>query len=414
MLKKLRRRFVGLSMLMVSLVLVIFYLFTMVIIYFIITNGVQSALQDYASESYFFKYLEIGADAPQNNFSYAIDSGSVCVVSVNEGGAITFLDAGHAYMEKGVLKTAVSTALTSNSDFGLIMRYNLFFFKNNTAFGARIAFADASNYFSYLKYMLIYDSITFLIVLLILYFITKRLVSIFIKPVDRAWTQQQNFIADASHELKTPLTVILANCNILQAHKENTVSEQIKWINSTGEEAVHMKELVDKMLVLAKAENQKQAQIFTDVDLSDLVMRLSLQFEPVAFEKGVTLNTQIDRDLHVFAEPTAMNQIIHILIDNAVKYAGLGGTVDVRLTRKQNSVILSTKNTGDPIPPEDLPHIFERFYRSDKSRTSGGGYGLGLAICKTLVDQQKGEISVQSDAETGTVFTVKLKKPKKL
>lgn len=413
MLKKLRQRFVGLSMLLVSMVLIIFYLFTMVIIYFIITNGVQSALQNYASESYFFKYLEIGADAQQGDYSYAIDSSSVCVVSVTEEGVITFLDAGHAYMEKGVLNAAVSNAMGANSDFGLIMRSNLFYYRNSTAFGARIAFADASNYFSYLKYMLIYDSITFLIVLLILYFITRWLTSIFIKPVDRAWTQQQNFIADASHELKTPLTVILANCNILQAHRDYTVEDQIKWIDSTGEEAVHMKELVDKMLVLAKAENQKQALVFTDVDLSELVTRLSLQFDPVAFEKGVALNTEIDRDLHIQADPTAVNQIIHILIDNAVKYAGMGGEVNIRLTKKQNAVFLTAHNSGEPIPAEDLPHIFERFYRSDKSRTSGSGYGLGLAICKTLVEQQKAEISVQSSADTGTVFTVKFKKPKK-
>ena len=411
MLKKLRRRFTGLSMLMVSVVLVVFYIFTTAIIYFQITSGVQDALKTYASESYFFKYFKIGAE--ENSIdTYVIDSSSVCVVSVNENGGITYLDAGHAYIERGALSKVVEYVLEDNYDFGLIMHYNLFYYKNPTAFGYRIAFADAVNYFRYVKNIIIYDSIIFFFALVVLFLIIKKLSSIFVKPVEKAWNQQQNFIADASHELKTPLTVILANCNILQAHRGDTVDGQIKWIDSTGEEATHMKELVDKMLVLAKAENQKQATPFSDVNLTELVTRLALQFEPVAYENGVTLETLLDEDTHVFAEPTAMNQIIHILIDNAVKYAGLGGQVFVRLEKKQNYVFLSAKNTGAPIPPEDIPHIFERFYRSDKARTSGGGYGLGLAICKTLVEQQKGSITFTSDEVNGTEFTVKFKKKK--
>ena len=109
----------------------------------------------------------------------------------------------------------------------------------------------------------------------------------------------------------------------------------------------------------------------------------------------------------------ALNQIIHILLDNAVKYAGVGGEVTVSLKRRQNSVYLVTRNTGTPIPPEDLPHIFERFYRSDKARTAGGGYGLGLAICKNLAELHRAEITAASDETNGTVFTVRFKAGKK-
>lgn len=412
MVKKLRRRFTGLSMLMVSIVLVVFYVFTTAIIFYQITDGVRAALKNYSSESFFFKYFEIG---DENNMieTYAIDSSSVCVVSVNENGSITYLDAGHAYIEKRALATVVDYVLQEKYEFGLIPHYYLFYYKNVTSFGCRIAFADTSNYFKYLKNTILYDSVIFIFAVLILFCIIKRLSSIFVKPVERAWNQQQNFIADASHELKTPLTVILANCNILQAHRGSTVDDQIKWIESTGEEATHMKELVDKMLVLAKAENQKQTVIPSDVDLTEMVTRISLQFEPVAYENGVLLETILDDDVHILADATAMNQIIHILVDNAVKYAGLGGKVYVRLEKKQNTVILSTRNTGDLIPKEDIPHIFERFYRSDKVRTSGSGYGLGLAICKTLVEQQKGEISVSSDENSGTVFTIRFKSKSK-
>ena len=412
MLKKLRRRFTLLTMLLVSFIMISFYIFTMTILFFILTNSVKTTLENYASESYFLKYFELGQSDSRNQGN-AIDSSSVCVVSVNDGGVINVLDAGHAYMQKGLLNASIEYALNSSSEFGFISRYDLVFFRNTTSFGYRIAFADASNYFFYLKNLLIYDSILFLLVLLILFLIIKKLSSIFVKPVERAWEQQQNFIADASHELKTPLTVILANNNILSAHRNNTVEEQFKWVESTGEEATHMKDLVDKMLMLAKAENQKSLPVPSDVNLSEMATRLSLQFEPVAFEKGVFLETEIEPDVHMLGDPTALNQIVHILIDNAVKYAGLGGRAEILLERKQNSIILSTKNTGAPIDPQDLPHIFERFYRSDKARTAGGGYGLGLAICKTLVEQQKGEITVTSTEESGTVFTVRFKKQKK-
>ncbi len=413
MLKKLKRRFVTLSMLLVSVVVVIFYVFTTAIIFYRITESVQNTLKNYASESFFSKYFQIGMEGGEPEDFNVIDAGSVCVVSVSERGEIAFLDAGRAYMDETVLRSAVQSALNADGNFGGVMRYNLFYYKTATSFGARIAFADSTRYFAYLKEILLDDSILFLVVLVVLWIINRRLAGIFIKPVERAWRQQQNFIADASHELKTPLTVILANCNILQAHRLASVEDQMKWIDSTNEEATHMKELVDKMLYLAKAENGRQSNDFADVDLSELCMRLSLQFEPVAYENGVRLTCDLEDNVHVTAEPTAVNQIIHILVDNAVKYAGLGGEVTLRLYKHQNSVYLNAHNTGDPIPKEDLPHIFERFYRSDKSRTTGGGYGLGLAICKSLVEQQKAEISVSSDAENGTDFTVRFKKSKK-
>ena len=173
-----------------------------------------------------------------------------------------------------------------------------------------------------------------------------------------------------------------------------------------------MKDLVDKMLYLAKAENMRTATVRTLVPISDLATKLILQFEPVAFEAGVTIVSEVENGVSILADSTAVNQIIHILIDNAVKYAGLGGTVRVKLYRHKDTVYLSTLNTGAPIPPEDLPHIFERFYRSDKARTAGSGYGLGLAICKSLAEERKATVSVTSDEAHGTEFTVKFMKQK--
>ena len=186
----------------------------------------------------------------------------------------------------------------------------LFFYKNTTLNGTRIAFANASQYASYLWRLLVRGAVLCVLAIILIYIMSRFLARTFIKPVEKAWAQQQNFIADASHELKTPLTVILANTNILQEHKADTVEEQYKWIESTQVEATHMKELVDKMLILAKSDNMKVNNMFSDVDMSELATRLCLQFEPIAFENGVVLNTDIDDGIKVHGDQTL--SLIHI------------------------------------------------------------------------------------------------------
>ena len=413
MLKKLRRRFTALWMGIITFGLVFFYFMITGILFLRVTSGVQSTLRNYSSEAYVSSSYELGSRGANEAENYAIDPRSICVVSSSADGMQIFVEPGMGHMEADTLEDSVRYVRNGESTFGVIMKYNLFYYKTDLGErGCRIAFADASRYYNYLRDILVYDGVIFLIILLVFYFITSRLSAVFIKPVEKAWEQQQNFIADASHELKTPLTVILANTDILLSHKDETIEAQEKWIESTNEEAVHMKDLVDKMLYLAKSEAMKTPRIDSRVNISELVTKFVLQFEPVAFESGVVIESDVSENITIRADHTAVNQIIHILIDNAVKYAGLGGKVDVRLRKVKNTVYLSTRNTGDPIPPEDLPHIFERFYRSDKARTAGTGYGLGLAICKSLAESQNATVSVTSDAENGTEFTVQFKKQK--
>ena len=405
MIKKLRKRFVGLSMALISVVLIVFYLFTMLVVFLRETENVQETLKNYSSESYYSRYFDLGVtDESVNRF--AIDSGSICVVSVDASGRIKVLDIARGRIAEDLLKPIVEHIVEGQVQFGILLNYNLLYYKTPIGTGYHIAFADSSRYMIYMRDMLYADGIIFLIVLFVLLFIIHRLAKIFIKPVQKAWEQQQNFIADASHELKTPLTVILTNCDILQTHPDSTLQEQMKWIESTNEEAVHMKEMVNKMLILAKSENMKHAKITDYFNVSELVTKVVLQFDPVAYEAGVALDSKIEDGIEIKADPTAVNQIIHILVDNAVKYAGFGGVVTLRLYRIKNKVFLSTNNTGDPIPEEDLPHLFERFYRSDKARTAGSGYGLGLSICKSLAEQQKALITVSSNKDSGTSFTV--------
>lgn len=416
MLKKLRRRFVAISMSIICAVLMTFYLFTVALFFVTMTFDLRAVLQKY-SASPELNTLPIIGENDEDDSIFALYSGNVCVVEVKELGSIAILEFSRVNIDDAILSKAVSYALNTEYEFGHINSVNLFYSKTKIDFGYRIAFADSTQYYTYMKTFFVDGAILIFLTLLFFWGIMRFLAKMCLRPVEKAWTQQKNFIADASHELKTPLTVILTNSGILKSHKADTVENQIKWIDSTYEEANHMKELVDKLLLLAKTDNMSQNHMFTDVDLSELSMQLALQYEPVAFEKGVMLLSDIDRNIHIKGDSVALNQIIHILLDNAIKYSGENGEVTLSLKHRQSYslrnrngyIYLSTRNTGTPIPEEDIPHIFERFYRSDKARTSGSGYGLGLAICKNLAQLHNADISVISNEEKGTVFTVKFK-----
>lgn len=423
MLKKLRHRFVRMSMFFIGILMVLLYIIMSAVLLVSITDGVRSTLEKYASADFHSTYYDIGRSDFDSAAPNVLDENGICVVLKKNDGSIEMPGIGRAYMAKKVLLNCISHTEKVSVEFGTISEYNVFFFKNITDEGTRIAFADSSRYYSYIGDMLKYGGITVAVILFALYLIIRKMAVFFLRPVERAWEQQQNFIGDASHELKTPLTVVLANCNILQTHRKDTVEEQMKWIESTNEEAAYMKDLVDKMLILAKNDADRHDRPLEEINFGEIATKLMLQFEPVAFEKGVELVSSIDESISINADPTAAAQILHILTDNAVKYAGMGGKACISLEKKHirfrgDCAVLTANNTGDPIPEEDLPHIFERFYRSDKARTSGSGYGLGLAILKSICENNEASISVESNEKDGTTFTVvfrplKRRKPKK-
>lgn len=234
-----------------------------------------------------------------------------------------------------------------------------------------------------------------------------------LRPVEDAWERQRRFVADASHELKTPLAVIIANTQILERDRA-LPEESRRWVESTADESEHMKELIAQLLELARADEasaQGTAAITRqDVDLSELVESVVLEFDAVAFERGCELAGDVEPNVHVEADRSWLARALSSLVDNATKYASPGSTVRVTLARRGRHVVYSVNNQGEPIAPEDLPHVFDRFYRTDRARTrsASGGFGLGLAIAKGIVEAHGGTVGVTSTAEEGTTFTVTL------
>lgn len=226
-----------------------------------------------------------------------------------------------------------------------------------------------------------------------------------VRPIEEAWGKQRRFIADASHELKTPITVILANSSILKSHPESQVKDMEKWISGTEAEAERMKELVGGMLFLARNDAGEGKIEHEEVNLSDVCMSVALNFESIAFEKNVTISTDIENGIFVSGDNGKLKQLVAILLDNACKYSDADTEIIVKLTTEDGHALLSVEDTGETISPSALPHIFERFFREDESRArKGGGYGLGLAIAQTIAGQHRAEIWATSKNRKTTFY----------
>lgn len=410
MIKKLHRKFILINMIFVTSILAI----VLGILYY--TNFQRSNRELKMSMSQVIQYNNRPQDhkfevrrqpKPDPEQRQPRNLTPMFLVTLDNEHKIVNTESRNVEIEEDLLQTLVDTVISLPMPEGGLKDYNLLYLKQEIPNGMKILFADQSLQKSNMRtilfnYLAIFFSGTAAFFVLSL-FLSKWALT----PVEKAWEQQSQFVADASHELKTPLTVILANLKILASHKTETIQSQKKWLDNTQEEANRMKQLVEDLLFLAKSDAQTTQPVTSEFDFSNLVWERVLLFESLAFEQNLTLNSDIAPDIHMTGNESQIKQLLTILIDNGCKYAGKGGAVDLTLKKEQDKILLSVHNTGDPISPEDISHLFERFYRADKSRArKAGGYGLGLSIAKSIVESHHGKISVTSTETQGTTFTV--------
>jgi signal transduction histidine kinase len=229
-----------------------------------------------------------------------------------------------------------------------------------------------------------------------------------LRPAEESLVRQKQFVADASHELKTPLAIIDANAEA--ALEERIPPGARTWIERIGEESGRMRRLIDDLLLLARSEDPAGMTMETlPVNLSETAESEIDRMESFLFEKGVGVEFKTPAGgVIVNADPARVRQILLILLDNAMKYTDRGGRITVETGRARKHGYVKVINTGAGISPDDLPRIFDRFYRADKARNSkSGGYGLGLPIARAIAERAGGTIAVAS--ENGlTAFTVEL------
>ena len=246
--------------------------------------------------------------------------------------------------------------------------------------------------------------ILFIILEIIIIEIATLLTKWIIKPVEESFEKQKTFIADASHELKTPLAVIMASSESLETDKNSK-----KLVDNIKNESERMNKLIANLLDLAKLENNSKKS-FTEINLSKTIEKSVLTFESLSFEKNVLLDYDIEENITLSCDQDEIKQLVSILMDNAIKHSEKDSKIFVKLKKEKNSVLLEVKNKGDEIPKGEEEKIFERFYRVDKSRNrKENRYGLGLAIAKGVVEKHLGKISATSK-DGYTTFTVILPK----
>lgn len=299
-----------------------------------------------------------------------------------------------------VAQSYVTSVLGKNGSEGMLdqLQYCTLAKPNGTI----MVFTDRSASFDMLDQLthttIIIGIIAFLFIALLTFFLSKKS----IQPVKTAFEKQKQFISDASHELKTPLTIISANTDVLA----DEIGDN-KWLEYIRSQTDRMNILVNDLLNLTRLENNTAAVIFTDFNLSKAVENTALPFECQAFEMNRTLEIDIQDNIVINGSEQHIKQMAAIFIDNALKYSNEGGKVRVSLKTQNDKPVLSVYNTGMGINESEKDKIFERFYRIDDSRArTTGGYGLGLAIAKTIIDKHKFKVSIDNTEGVSVCFNI--------
>ena len=392
MIRKLRWKVVGLNMGMVFCVLLAVF----AAVYFssraVISRSVRQQLQQALQPSSGYELYRPGQEGLPCFVAEVYASGTVRV-------------SGNSYYDltdKAALAEIVTAALAAESGEGVLPAHHLRYLRQEGLLSTRIAFTDSTLEQATLRSLLTGSLLIGLAALAVLFVCSYVLSGAVTRPVDRAWAQQKQFLSDASHELKTPLTVILSSTELLE---QGAAPEQRQYVDNIRAESRRMKQLVEDMLTLSRVERGDTRLPDTTADLSDAAANVALRFEPVAYEAGHTLSYDIAPGLLVRGDGQKLEQAVAVLLDNAVKYAAPHTEIRLDAVRQGKNACLRVENQGDAIPADKLPHIFDRFYRADASRTNGDSFGLGLPIAKAIVEAHRGAIRCDSGGGV-TRFTI--------
>jgi len=298
------------------------------------------------------------------------------------------------------VSTLVSEVLKKDNETGVVGNFR--YFSMGKDYGKIIVFMDRSleiiNRYNLFQTTLIIE-ICSLVIIFIISVVLSRWA---LKPVKYAFERQKQFISDAGHELKTPLTVINTNSDVL----ERQIGKN-KWLTFIKSESSRMSKLVNDLIYLAKLDDERAKVEFCEFNLSEAAMSVLLPFESVIFESGRKLNTDVEDDLVMTGDESRIKQLFAILIDNAVKYTSNEGEINVSLKNINGRNEICVLNTCQGISDDEKGKIFERFYQIDTARTGeSGGYGLGLSIAKSIVKIHRGKIHVDSKKGEWVKFTV--------
>lgn len=307
------------------------------------------------------------------------------------------------FSDKKLISHLYNEAISSDEQTGILKEYELRFFVHDSHMHPSVAFKDISIENAMLAQLVRTCIFTAMLSFCVFLVISVILARWMVKPAETAWNEQKQFVADASHELKTPLTVIMTNAEMLQSgiaseEKQKQFSESILTMSKK------MRCLTESLLELARSDNHSAKTVFQDIDFSSLISDAVLPFEPLYFEKGFTLECSIEDDINISGDSIQLCRLADVLLDNAMKYSFPQTAVSVTLKKHREHCVFSVSSHGEEISKSDLKNIFRRFYRIDKARSMNHSYGLGLSIAESIVKNHGGKIWAESSEGRNTFF----------
>ena len=402
-----RKRFVQFNMLLIGIVLTIMVAAVagyMIKDYY---TGLRTTMEQVVAPLRSFSQAPQGhpTGAPKSQTDRENRKNILVVFYSREKNAYAMLSPNDAFSD-GEIPALLEAIVAQKQDFGVLRQHHAIYYRSDSS-PFRIAIASTDYIVqSVLRLGLVLLAI-WLGAMLLFLAISIQLSAIAARPMEEAMQREKQFVADASHDLKTPLSVILANNSILAENPDAPVGSLSRWLDSTQAAAKRMQQLISQMLTLADVERPDALVVLERVDLASLAMRAALELESLAYEKNITLDTELPEECFVRGDSGYLLRIVSSLLENALKYEPEGGRVLLRLIQEKKKTLLSVQNFGTQIPREDLPHVFDRFYRSDKSRQNdSNSFGLGLAITRQMIQRLGGDISAASSPEEGTIFRV--------
>ena len=324
-------------------------------------------------------------------------------------GTMIHTERGQFTLSDEEIREITEEAFSTQQENGFLTEYTLRYVRQSTPVGWRLVFMDDSVRVETLRQQIRSSILLGLVLLPVFYLFSWGISALIVRPVRRAWAQQTQFVADASHELKTPLTVILSNTDMILADCDEPGGDLYRRADYIRQEAGRMRDLVQELLCLARHdESPYHQEKLTVVDLTAAAETAALSFEAVAYENGLTLETQLEQGLAVRGDQQQLDRLLHILLDNAVKYSLSGGMIRLALSAERGKqALLIVENPGELLSEEQLSKLFDRFYRTDESRGTKPGYGLGLSVAQQIVDRWGGKIRAEHH-DGITKFAVRL------
>lgn len=405
MIQKLRFKFVALAMGLLFLVLAVIMGIVNLLNYREVVANADSILALLAANGGHFPDAPgMGGKPADPNFSPELPYESrYFTVLLDSSGDVSLTDTGKIKAidtETAIVYAQKAWKLGRASGFNGNYRYALKSHDN----GSIVVFLDCgrslSSARSFLWISLGISLAGFCLVFFLLYFLSARIV----KPIAESYEKQRQFITDASHDLKTPITIIDADASVL----EMEVGEN-EWLTDIQKQTKRLTDLTNNLVFLSRMEENENHFQMIEFPLSDVIVETAQSYEALAHAQGKTFTLQVEPLISFCGDEKAFRQLTALLLDNALKYSDENGTILLALKKADRSVRLSVYNTCAPIPQEDLTHLFDRFYRTDKSRNSQtGGHGIGLSVAKAIITAHKGSISAASADGHSLTITAKL------